>query len=137
MAIKDFRNVHHMLKETVDRYPEQPAYQWFSESGESLPPVSWKAFYGQVRQVAKSLMALGVEKNDKVNILSYTCYRWILSDLGITTCGAATVGIYQSNLPKDCRYIISHSDAVVIFAQNKSQLDKLLSIETKSPPSGR
>ena len=31
--------------------------------------------FTQVRQVAKSLMALGVEPGDKVNIMSYSCYR--------------------------------------------------------------
>jgi long-chain acyl-CoA synthetase len=133
MAIKDFRNIHDMMKATVAAHPDKPAYQWFSETGGCLPPVSWSEFYQQARDVAKSLMALGVEKNDKVNILSYTCYRWILSDLGITTCGAATVGIYQSNLPKDCQYIINHSDAVVIFAQNHTQLDKLFSIKKDIP----
>lgn len=133
MAIKDFRNIHDMMKATVDEHADQPAYQWFSDAGEPLPPITWGDFYQQVRNVAKSLMALGVEKNDKVNILSYTSYLWILSDLGITTCGGATVGIYQSNLPKDCQYIISHSDAVVIFAENRAQLDKLFSIRTDIP----
>ena len=133
MAIRSFQNIHEMMKTTVDNYPDQPAYQWFSEQGEAQPPVSWSDFYGQVRRVAKSLIALGVEKNDKVNILSYSCYRWILSDLGITTCGAATVGIYQSNLPKDCQYIINHSDAVVIFAENQKQLDKLFKIRKEIP----
>ena len=133
MAIKDFRNIHDMMKATVDAHSDKPAYQWFSETGDILPPISWSEFYQQVRSVAKSLMALGVEKNDKVTILSYTCYRWILSDLGITTCGAASVGIYQSNLPKDCQYIINHSDAVVIFAQNRTQLDKLFSIRKDIP----
>ena len=133
MAIRSFQNIHEMMKTTVDNYPDQPAYQWFSEQGEAQPPVSWADFYGQVRRVAKSLIALGVEKNDKVNILSYSCYRWILSDLGITTCGAATVGIYQSNLPKDCQYIINHSDAVVIFAENQKQLDKLFKIRKEIP----
>ena len=78
-------------------------------------------------------MALGIEKNDKVNILSYSCYRWVLCDAGITGAGACTVGIYQSNLPKDCQYIINHSDAKVIFAENQTQLNKLLEIRKDIP----
>jgi len=49
------------------------------------------------------------------------------------TIGAATVGIYQSNLPEDCKYIINHSDAVVVFAENQQQLDKLLQIRNDLP----
>ncbi|MFP4444939.1 MAG: AMP-dependent synthetase/ligase [Desulfosudaceae bacterium] len=133
MAIIDFPNIHGMLENTVTAKPEQTAYRWFAEDGESLQSVSWREFHREVHQVARALMALGVARGDKVNILSYTCYRWILSDLGITTCGAVTVGIYQSNLAKDCQYIINHSDAVVIFVENQAQLDKLLEIRPEIP----
>jgi len=132
MPIRDFQNIHEMLKETVDRHPDEPAYKWFTGPGH-LDSLTWSQFYEQVKKISKSLVALGVKKNDKVNILSYTCIRWILSDFGITTIGACTVGIYQSNLPKDCEYIINHSDAVVIFAEDEIQLNKLLGIRKNIP----
>lgn len=127
MQIKDYQNIHAMLKETVERCSQQPAYRWFPEAGRT-ESITWAGFYEQVKQVAKSLMALGVKQNDKINILSYSCYRWVLCDLGITSAGACTVGIYHSNLAKDCQYIINHSDAVVVFAENETQLKKLLDI---------
>lgn len=127
MQIKDYRNIHAMLKETVERCSQQPAYRWFPEAGRT-ESITWADFYEQVKQVAKSLMALGVKPNDKINIFSYSCYRWMLCDLGIASAGACTVGIYHSNLPKDCQYIINHSDAVVIFAEDETQLKKLLEI---------
>ncbi len=133
MAITDYQNIHAMLRNTVDRHSMETAYKWFLPSGESTESVTWGEFYEQMKAVSKSLIALDVKKNDKVNILSYTCYRWVLTDLGITTAGACTVGIYQSNLPEDCKYIINHSDAVVIFAENQVQVDKLLEIRSEIP----
>ncbi len=130
--MKDFINIHEMVKASVDRVPDRPAYKWFEDSGEQKS-VSWAQFYEQVRMVSKSLMALGVQKSDKVNILSYTCYQWVVSDFGISTAGAATVGIYQSSLPKDCQYIINHSDAVLIFAEDEIQLTKLYEIKNDIP----
>jgi long-chain acyl-CoA synthetase len=53
--------------------------------------------------------------------------------MGIMSAGAATVGIYQSNLPKDCQYIIDHSDAVVVFAEDNQQMDKLFEIRSQIP----
>jgi len=132
MPIRDFQNIHEMLKETVDRHPDEPSYKWFTGPGR-LNSLTWIQFYEQVKKVSKSLIAFGVKKNDKVNILSYTCLRWVLSDFGITTIGACTVGIYQSNLPKDCEYIINHSDAVLIFAEDEIQLNKLLGIRKNIP----
>ncbi len=132
MQFTDYRNINHMLKETVDRHFDQPAFKWFTEPGVT-EAVSWGVFYDQVKSVSKSLMALGVEKGDKVNIISYSCFRWVLCDLGIASMGGATVGIYQSNLAKDCQYIIDHSDGVVVFAENDVQLAKLNEIKASIP----
>ncbi len=132
MEFVNYSNIYAMLTETVDRYGASSAYKWFREPG-LTDSVTWNQFYGQVRQVGKSLMALGVEKGDKVNILSYSRYQWVLCDMGITSIGSVTVGIYQSNLPKDVLYIVDHSDAVVIFAEDNAQLDKLMGIRAEIP----
>ncbi len=47
--------------------------------------------------------------------------------------GVGTVGIYQSNLSPDCEYIINHSDAGLLFAENLVQLEKVLSIRSNLP----
>jgi long-chain acyl-CoA synthetase len=132
MQFTDYLNVHEMLRETVDRCGDQDAYRTILDSGE-LESVTWSDFYDQVRNAGKSLVALDVGKDDKVCVLSYTCYKWVLTDVAAMSIGAITVGIYQSNLPKDCRYIIDHSDAVVIFAEDDEQLAKLLEIRDQIP----
>ena len=130
-TFKDYENIHRMLEETVRRMPDGDAFRWFLSAGQMS--VSWSEFYEQVRAAAKSLMASGVRKGDKVNILSYSCYRWVLADLAINAIGAITVGIYQSNLPKECAYIVDHSDGILVFAENEEQLEKLLAIKTQVP----
>jgi len=132
MQFKDYRNIHQMLKETADTYSGQTAYKWFSENGQ-IVSVTWEEFYTQVRSLSKSLMALGVKKEDKVSILSYSSYRWVLTDFGITAVGACTVGIYQSLLAKDCKYIIAHSDAVLLFVEDEYQLKKILEVREGLP----
>jgi len=132
MEFIEFKNIHEMLKQTVDAVPNKNAYSWLTENG-GREYINWGEFYKQVRTVSKGLMALGVEKGDKVNIISYSCFKWVLSDMGITTCGGVTVGIYQSNLAKDCQYIINHSEAVVIFAEDVVQLKKLLEVKDQIP----
>ncbi|MBF0235353.1 MAG: long-chain fatty acid--CoA ligase [Desulfamplus sp.] len=132
MSFKDYQSVYAMLCQTVNKYPNQSAYRWFDENVKSYS-VTWKQYHDQVKDVAKSLIALGVDHGDKVNIISYTCYRWVLTDMAIMSIGGATVGIYQSNLPKDCAYIINHSDAVVVFAEDQVQLAKLMEIRDEIP----
>ena len=106
MQFRDYRGVHQMLCETVDKHATQGAYRWFDEKG--VPDsVTWAEFYQEVKAAAKSLMALGVKTGDKVNILSYTSYRWVLTDMANMSIGAATVGIYQSNLPRIVAILLS------------------------------
>ena len=132
IQFKDYKNVHQMLNETVIKYKNQQAYRWFNDKGDA-EGVTWDEFYGQVKSVSKSLMALGVDKNDKVCILSYTSYRWVLIDMASVCAGMVTVGIYQSNLPESCKYIINQSDSVVVFAEDKTQLEKLFEIRKNIP----
>ncbi|MCG8685746.1 MAG: long-chain fatty acid--CoA ligase [Desulfobacterales bacterium] len=132
MQFKDYASFHQMLCETVEQHAHSPAYRWFDENANATS-ITWQEFYDQVKSVSKSLIALGVGHGDKVNILSYTSYKWVLTDIGNLSVGVATVGIYQSNLPEDCKYIINHSDAVLVFAEDQAQLDKILEIRDEIP----
>jgi long-chain acyl-CoA synthetase len=132
MEIRDFRNVHEMLKETVDRYGDRIAYRSISDDGE-MDAVTWNEFYDQVRRAAKSLIALGVDKDDKANILSYSNYRWVLTDMAMASIGSCAVGIYHSLLAKDVAHIVKHSDAVLVFAEDESQVAKMLEIRAEVP----
>lgn len=132
MQFTDFRSVYEMLKYTVGRYAGQPAYAWIGDD-RSLHSVTWSEFLDQTRRAGKALIALGIGKNDKACILSYTCYEWILTDMALMSVGSVTVGIYQSTLAKDCHYIIDHSDAVLVFVENDVQLAKVLSIRHELP----
>jgi long-chain acyl-CoA synthetase len=127
---KDFENIHAMLRQTVVRRGGYPAYRWLTGDGQP-GEVTWEEFYAEVRKAAKALMALGVQKGDKVAIVSYSCYRWVLIDLAAASIGAVTVGIYQTLPAKDCRFIIHHSDAVLAFVEDRNQFDKLLEIRNE------
>jgi long-chain acyl-CoA synthetase len=78
-----------------------------------------------VGRVARSLIALGVRRGDRVGIVSRTRVEWVLCDLGAVSCGGVTVGVYPSNLAADCAYIVSHSGAEVVFVENATQRDKI------------
>lgn len=132
MEFTDFRNVHHMLSNTVEQFGDSAAYRWILESKE-IESITWNGFSDEVRRVGKSLIALGLKKGDKANILSYTKYRWVLTDVGCASIGSCAVGIYQSLLAPDVEYIVNHSDAVLVFAEDEAQLEKLLSIRGEIP----
>jgi len=132
MEFTDFRGVHDMLMHTVQRFPDRAAYRTIRDD-HTMDSVTWSGFAAEVRQVAKSLIALGVGPGDKANILSYSRYRWVLTDVALASIGSVTVGIYHSLLARDVAYIVEHSDSVLVFAEDPGQAAKLRSVRDRIP----
>ena len=95
--------------------------------------ISYPALGAGVRQIAKGLIALGVEPVDRVAILSNTRAEWTLADFGVLCTGAVVVPVYQTNSPEECQYVLEHSGASVIFCENEEQLVKLRQIRAALP----
>lgn len=132
MEFKDFENVHAMVRETADKKSFEKAFSWFGEDG-NMESVTWSDFCSQVDNVSKGLIALGLKKGDRVGILGHSSYQWVLAELGIVSIGACSVGLFGTNLQKDCRHIIDHSESSLIFVEDEFQLDKLQQISKKIP----
>ena len=49
------------------------------------------------------------------------------ADLAILSCGAVTVPIYPTLAQAEVNYLLTHSDAVGIFVENRPQLVKVFS----------
>ncbi len=109
--------------------PDQKAYLFKREG--RWTEVSWKEASEIVLDVSYGLYALGVGRGEKVSIVAQTRFEWVMADLGIMTLGAVTVPIYPTLLPHNMEYIINHSDSVLVFAEDKEQLDKLYQVKEK------
>ena len=95
--------------------------------------VTWAEQRETVTRLARSLIHLGIGKGDRVAILSNTRLEWVQCDLAVTSCGGVTVGIYQSNLAEECRYVIDHCGATLIVVENEDQLEKIQSVRSQLP----
>ena len=87
---------------------------------------SWRDYVDQVKAAARSLIALGVEPGDAVSILGTNTPEWVIFDVAAMTVGATPAGIYPTNAPEECAYVIEHSRSPVMLVQNQIQLDKIL-----------
>ena len=125
------RSIYTLFASVCDKNPEKVAYRYKAEN--AWHDITWQANKTICQDISKGLMALGVNKDDKVNILSNTRPEWLQIDMATVSIGAVVVGIYASNLPEDCAYIINHSDAVILFAENQDQLDKIMQVQKELP----
>ncbi len=95
------------------------------ESADGWTEISWQEAAGAVEEIAHGLLALGVRKGDAFAILAQTSPEWALFDFALAHVGAVTAPIYANSSPKDCQYVIDHSEAIGVLVQDDEQLAKL------------
>ena len=95
--------------------------------------ITWREYGQWVKDIANALLDAGIQRGDKVSILSQTRFEWVAVDLAIMSIGAVTAPIYHSNTEEQVHYIADHSESKFIFVEDQEQLDKILSIWNKLP----
>jgi long-subunit acyl-CoA synthetase (AMP-forming) len=120
-----------VFERTVRSHGPKPALR-VKRSG-AWQTITWSDYHKQVRQVARALIALGTQPGRGVAIIGYNCPEWFFADIGAIYAGAVPAGIYTTNSPEQCEYIAGHSEAAVVFVDDKDQLAKFLAVRDKLP----
>ena len=119
-----FSTIPEMFLNTTNKFSDKYLYyykkndQWIGLKGKDIKNV--------VKEVSSALHSLGINKQDKVAIMSNNSPRWAMSDYGILCSGAVTVTIYPTLIQSQVDYIINDSNSKLIFVENKEQLDKAI-----------
>ena len=95
-------------------------------------PISSRELYRDVVGTAKSLARWGVQKGDRVAILSENRSEWAVADYGTLLLGAVTVPIYPTLTPEQTAHIIRDSGAKVIFVSTIEQMKKIEAIKDQT-----
>ena len=95
------------------------------EGPDGWSEVSWDEAARTVDELANGLLALGIRKGDAVGILAQTSLEWALFDYALGLIGAVGAAIYANSSPKDCRYVLEHSDAVAVLVEDEAQRAKV------------
>ena len=125
------KNLVTIIDEHFRSQPDHPA-QVHKQSGR------WQTVtYGQLGQatteIAAGLISLGIEKGDRVSILSQNSIEWAQADLGMLFAGCTTVTIYPNSIHREVKYILENSDSRVVFVENADQLEKVLKVRSDCP----
>jgi long-chain acyl-CoA synthetase len=82
-----------------------------------------------VEEIALGLRDLGVEKGDKVAILSENRPEWAFADLATLCAGAADAPVYATLTPAQVLYILNDSESKVVFVSNALQAAKVAEVK--------
>ena len=94
---------------------------------------TWSEYRKQVDEFAKSLLSIGFERFDTINIIGFNAPEWHFSNFGAIVAGGIAAGIYATNGPDACKYQAEHSGARVIVVEGVKQLEKFYSIAGDLP----
>jgi long-chain acyl-CoA synthetase len=99
------------------------------EAGNTWADVTARQFHDEVRELAKGLMAAGVQAGDRVGLMSRTTYEWTLIDYAIWTAGAVTVPVYETSSAEQVQWILADSGARAVFAENDAHAATITSVK--------
>ena len=104
-------NLAAMFFDQARRYGDKP-FLWAKREG-SYRAISWREAAAQVEGLARGLRALGLNRGDRVALVSENRPEWVIADLAIISAGAITVPAYTTHQVDDHRYLLANSGARV------------------------
>ncbi len=94
---------------------------------------TWQQYHDGVRDLANGLAALGFEAGDKLAIISDNRPEVYWTMVAVQALRGMPVPLYQDSMSNQLEYVVGHSDAVMVMAENQEQVDKVIDIQDKLP----
>jgi fatty-acyl-CoA synthase len=111
--------VHHitlgqLLDETIAKYPDNEAVVYVDRDFR----LTWRQFGQLVDDLAKGLMALGIERGEKVAIWSTNVPYWVAMQFATAKIGAILLTVNTSYKVSELEYLLQQSEAENIFVMD-------------------
>ncbi len=103
-----------LYKETVSGFGDRNAYAFAGEK-----PIDFNEAYMRMNAISAMLEKAGIEKGDRVALLSSNMPNWAIAYFGITFMGAVVVPILPDFSLKEVSNVLTHSEAKVIFISSQ------------------
>ena len=115
---RPFRTLVEMLENSLTDFGPNEVF------GEKMGDETWRyihyrEFGEQVASVRAGLSALGVEKGDRIGIISDNCISWAVSAFATYTLGACVVPMYEAQHPDEWEFILNDSGAKVAIGADE------------------
>ena len=95
--------------------------------------VTWQQYLENVRAFSLGLIALGFKRGDRLGVIGGNRPEWLYAELAAQAALGAPFGIFKDSILSEVAYIIDHSEASMIVAEDQEQVDKILDLKEKLP----
>ncbi|MGV3585896.1 MAG: AMP-dependent synthetase/ligase, partial [Adhaeribacter sp.] len=120
----EIKRVFDILPYQLQQYPQEDCLvakikgQWEKQNTQEV--------INTVNLFSLGLLKSGIQKNDKIAIVSLNRPEWLIADHGIQQVGAISVPMYPTITIEDYRYIFRDADVKMIFVSGNSLYNKVI-----------
>lgn len=98
----------------------------------------WRSFSAQevvedANLISYALFELGLQKGDKLSIVSPNRPEWVMTNMGIMEAGCINVPIYPTISQSDLIYILNDAEVKYVFVPSQELYDKVTEVKPKVP----
>jgi len=125
------RTLPHMFEESVARFPSN--MMMWEKKGEKYEGTTYRQIRQLVHECAAGLMSLGIEKGDRLALISEGRNDWVISELGILYAGAVNVPLsVKIDELSDLRFRLAHSGCKTVIVSG-GQVTKIRQVKRNLP----
>ncbi|MBR6438978.1 MAG: long-chain fatty acid--CoA ligase [Bacteroidales bacterium] len=126
------KRIFDILTTYLQKHPDQKIALAKKENGE-WKKYSIREYVDTTKIISYALIKLGIQKDDKVAIISSNRPEWNILDMAIQQVGAVTVPIYPTISKEDYRVVINNSEAKFVMVEGLCVLNKIEDIINDIP----
>ena len=134
-TIVAFETINDLYLNLTKKYKnsDKTAFAFKPSPKENYQTVTWNTVKEDVTSLASYMLDQGIEKGDRVAILSENRYEWAVVDLAIQMVAAINVSIYTTLPASQCEYILQDSEAKLFFVSTGIQVKKAIEVFDNCP----
>lgn len=119
----EITRVFDLLEYSLEKYPKEDMVA--AKQNGIWNKYSTEKFVAQVNSVSQGLIASGIEKDNKVAIMSANRPEWNICDFAIMQIGATQVPMYPTLSESDIKFILRDADVKIVFVSELALYEKL------------
>ena len=109
---------------SIAKRADETVAMW--KSAEGWKPIMGRTMYGRVRAMVQAMESWGVQRGDRVAIISENRWEWPVVDFACMAIGAVDVPLYQTLSLDQLRFMLRDSGSKVAFVSTLEQYKKVV-----------
>jgi long-chain acyl-CoA synthetase len=131
-SLNNAQSLPALLVRNAERFGDQSIALREKEFG-IWQSVTWRQYLEHVRDFSLGLISLGLRPGETLGIIGDNRPEWVYAELAAQAAGVLPFGIFQDSILSEVAYIIEHSEAAMLVAEDQEQVDKILDLKEKLP----